>query len=216
MFDINVRFNNDYILKHFDCDEDFSEYCLDLSIYIGIAYLRRTISNIINQDFFYFSLNEQKIITNNTIKSFDIDITTEYIYHQLKSWFSENTVLNIDGFAAFRIKEYHNYICVLVQESADKLITEIEKQQIINYFKEQLCSQNPYINTIYVYSNNSCYKILNEAFENIISINHCDELLLNVIISIAPTNIYFYGECDNPAFFNTLECVFENRLILMN
>lgn len=216
MFDINIRFNNGCVLKRFNSEDELSEYCLNLSIYIGIAYLRKTIANIIKYDFFYFSAHEQNLLMNNAVKSFNIDMTTEYIYRQLKIWLSENDNLNIDGFVAFRLKEYHNYIYVIVQENADKLISEIEKAQIINYFKTQLSQQLPYIDTIYIYSNNDCYKIFNESYENIISINHCDELLLNVIISIAPANIYFHGECDNPAFFDTLTSVFENRLKLMN
>lgn len=216
MFDINIQFNDSCVQKHFNSDEELSEYCLNLSIFIGIAYLRKTIINIIKYDFFYFSASEQKLLLNNSVKDFDIDITTEYIYYQLKRWFSENNKLNLDGFVTFRLKKYHDYIYVIVQENADKLIVEIEKAQIINYFKTQLNQQLPYIDTIYIYSNDNCYKILNESYENIVSINHCDELLLNVIISIAPINIYFHGECDNPAFFDTLTSVFENRLKLMN
>lgn len=202
--------------KEINSAKELFDYCRDLSIYISSSYMKKTASRIIRQNFFYFLPDEQKIILNYVIGEFDCAVISDYVYNKLISWFMDNSALNLSGFVIFRLKEYSRYIELLVQDAVDKYIVNTEKERLIDYFKEMLHQQIPYMDTVYVHSRNGSYDILNDDNQNIITINDCDELFLNVMVSLAPSNIYFYGVCRNAAFFDTFKSVFENRIKLVN
>lgn len=214
--DIKIILQNHIYIKPINSEYELDNYCCNLSLIIGTAYFKEIAIQLIRKYFFYFTESEQKLILNRAYEDFDYNIPKDYIYNQLKLWFCENDVLNVQGFVMFRLNEYKEYIYVILQEIVDKYIVELEQNQIIDYFKNVLENQTPYINTIYIYSEKQRYKIFNQNHEKLITIDNCDELLLNTMVSIAPETIYFYGICDNINFFNTLLKVFENRIKVIN
>ena len=213
---LNVIFEDSTVEKQINSQTDMDNYCSELSIVIGINYLKETAMRIIRNNFFYFTSSEQKIILHDVMQKFDSGVSKEYIFNKLKTWFTDNDTIDIKGFVSFRLKEYCEYVFVLVQEAVDRYIITIEKNQIISYFKNLLQQQVPYIDTVYIYSDKRGYRILNGNYETIIIINNCGELLLNIMITLAPENIYFCGICDNLNFFDTLLSIFENRIKIIN
>ena len=210
---LNVIFEDSTVEKQINSQTDMDNYCSELSIVIGINYLKETAMRIIINNYIK-GVFEDEIILHDVMQKFDSRVSKEYIFNKLKTWFTDNDTIDIKGFVSFRLKEYCEYVFVLVQEAVDRYIITIEKNQIISYFKNLLQQQIPYIDTIYIYSDKHGYRILN--YETIIIINNCDELLLNIMITLAPENIYFCGICDNLNFFDTLLSIFENRIKIIN
>ena len=185
--------------------------------------------NIINTNYFYFTLQEKLDILQsckkNAIENFDINIRKNKIYEQCLSYIRNNKSVILDGFITFRLKEYRDLLDNIVDYSINNFLVQREYLEFIELLRLYVNSKAPNIDLLHlVYLENSA--ILLDKEKNIIPIENSiantrflsdisfsgNDYCLNTILTLIPAELCIHLVDKEDEFINTLKLVFEGRV----
>ncbi|MHB9095573.1 MAG: putative sporulation protein YtxC [Eubacteriales bacterium] len=174
--------------------------------------------DIIKQNYYYFTLDEQYMIyqialkhLNHGVESTD-DTFVDYlgrkslILQKLLEYLHANDNLIIEGFIKFRLKDYLQELYTAADKAVDDFMLEKEYKEFIKLLKYFVEIQEPRLEVVQVLLQpTGCFKLLDGNNKNISSdyldgflietgdpeINY-EDLLISALITIAPTMIILH------------------------
>lgn len=201
--------------EFFKINEDtLPQALMRLTTYIIENYQEKLLKEILTANYNYIPENEQMFIIGNAYQNLSADLSKEIISAQLKSYIREHNQLNIDGFVRFRLQAYMDILEDAVECAVNEYIVEIEYNQLILYLTKYVELQEPLVSEIYITAQQGIYKILNESFTEIVSLNHFEDTMLDILITLAPKKIYIYNveSFENKQLLKTIRRIFKTRL----
>ncbi len=204
---------------------DLDMFCNTLANYILQKYPKTIAERVIKYNYGYFSENELHEISKLVLSKFKYD--KNIIIEELIEYIENNDILILDGFVMFRLPDI---LCVMeniVDDIVNAMITQHEYDEFINLLKFFVDMQTPEIDIVHIIRNENKYLILDRYFKDITdecisdfldelrygTINY-DDLLLSVLITLAPKNICIH-RCNlisNKELLLTLKKIFNNRI----
>ncbi len=131
------------IIIHYKGKElDYFINCISsiLTNAILIFYESKLISNIINNDFFYFSQKDKSTIKSLTISAL-LSNTSDYLYNyncifnSLNNYLSENKSLILSGFVTFRLKPYRESLENLISITINDYVEKRDYKELFDIIK---------------------------------------------------------------------------------
>lgn len=196
------------------------------------------IRKLINQDYSYFSEPERDIIFTNAVKMLDSgsyysDFTyadrRDQVLARLQEYLAVHQELVIEGFIAFRLKDYQGRLAEIVGKAVDEYMMDLEYKEFIRVLRYFVDVQETQVDEVHVVvSNDDAFKI-SDASGNVIGnqyletftarsgeeINY-EDLLISALITIAPQTIMLHLAAAAPLshIFQTIQGVFAGRVML--
>jgi putative sporulation protein YtxC len=196
--------------------------------------------NIIKQNFYYFTIDEQKTIYDIGLKylnhgeepnddSFILYLSRKSIILQkLLDYLNANDRLIIEGFIKFRLKDYMQEIYSAADKAVDDFMLEREYKEFIQLLKYFVEIQEPKLDRVHVVVRlTGVFQLLDSTNKNISSdyldgfivetgdseINY-DDLLISALITIAPKKIVLHSFENNSYLkvIETIKSVFGDRV----
>lgn len=199
------------------------------------------IEDIIKENYYYFNKNEQKLIREYANKTLNYDQVLgkkDYLYqinrksHVLQrvlEYLETNNSIIIEGFVNFRLKDYVAELRDAVDKAVDEYLMEKEYREFIKLLKYFVEVQEPKHEMVHIITAGNCFDIYDsqmnllnkellddfvfEVSEN--DINY-DDLLVSVLITIAPSKIVIHLE-NNKLFkeaVDTIKNIFDGKVII--
>lgn len=196
--------------------------------------------DVIKQNYYYFSPDEQQIIYNIAMRnlnhggSSDNEAFVQYlsrktlVLQKLLEYLHSNDRLVVEGFIRFRLKDYLQELYSAADKAVDDYMLEKEYKEFIKLLKYFVEIQEPRIDTIQVLiQSTGQFKLLDENGKNVSSeyldgfiienedpdINF-EDLLISALITIAPNRILVHtGAKMNGRAVDTIKSVFGDRVI---
>lgn len=190
------------------------------------------IQKIINNNYFYFSLEDKKQIYNLCATNIDFSSSISMlniISHSFYTYFLTNKYVILDGFVNFRVQDYIKELDLMVDMCVNKFIIDREYSEFINllktYIETTLCNSD----IIHlVYKNGESFlldsnKKLIEFNNNLINrkflsdISFCsNDYALNSLLTLLPDKLYIHLIDKEDDFINTLKLIFDKRIYICN
>lgn len=201
--------------------------------YIIDRYEAKLIRRILKEDYPLLSPVQTREILKN-IECFTDDAEIGYkarkqcIILSIYDYLKEDKTMLIDGFVNFRLKEYESLLNHLTRLLVEHYMTQKEYEEFIGLLKYFVNIQTPRPELIHI-----CvgalggYTILNDKEEDIttrcfsefaedglFSEEAYDDLLISVLITLAPQEIVVHGSPNirNQELFSTISRVFDGKL----
>jgi putative sporulation protein YtxC len=193
---------------------------------------------IINQNYRYFAEEERDIINEHALKILDNDsgLTNGFnrltrrsgILAKLRDYFDNHHELVLEGFIAFRLKEYRTKLAEIVDKAVDEYMMDLEYKEFIRVLRYFVDVQEAQVEEVHVIIGDgdsfkirdSRGKVINNQYLESFMLRNTDEinfedLLISALITIAPRNVMLH--CGNGTKANdvvaTIQGVFEGRVI---
>lgn len=154
-------------------------------------------------------------------------IEKQYINNRIKSYILEKPYISIDGFIAFRLKDFNIFINLVIDKGIEEFTAKKEYKEFISVLKYFVEVQEPKYNVINLVFDDEDY-ILMDKEGNRIDINFFEEiiieiekerisqedLLISALIVLAPENIIIHLDKKNKEkdVIKIIADVFENRV----
>ena len=204
---------------------------------------KKIVHKIVENNYYYFSVEERKTIYDNTIQllddnygvfaDFGFGTRCKSIVEKIAEYLNSHHELVLEGFVNFRLKEYREKLAKVVDVAVDDYMMELEYKEFIRVLRYFITIQEPQIEEVHVVIINSgTYKILddqgnlisNQKLENFVlesddTINY-EDLLITALITIAPYNVMVHLEDHNRVTTQTvvdiIKNIFEGRFMICN
>lgn len=196
--------------------------------------------DIIRQNYYYFTADEQQMIFQTALKNLNHGVETnddtfvEYlsrkslVLQKLLEYLQSNDRLIIEGFIKFRLKDYLQELYTIADKAVDEYMMEKEYREFIKLLKYFVEIQEPRLETVHVLLQpNGSFKLLDINHKNISSeyldgfiiesadseINY-EDLLVSALITIAPTSIVLHFQTNRQTIraTDTIKSVFGDRV----
>ena len=206
-----------------------------LSEYIIERYEHKFINRILSEEYTYLSPKQKREVIRS-ISSISDDPVLGYrprkqaVLLNLYDYLREDSFMLLDGFVAFRLKDYETLLSSAVARLVEECITRHEYENFIGLLKYFVNIQEPRPNLTHVYVlPDGRYELFSEQGENItkkclqdfvdtddIPENaNFDDLLISMLITLAPKNIVVHNhkEIKNKELFTTITRVFDEKIL---
>lgn len=196
------------------------------------------VRKMISQDYGYFSEAEQGVIYDNAMKlldsgsvysDFGYAVRRDQVLAKLQEYLAVHQEIVIEGFIAFRLKDYRDRLAEIVGKAVDEYMMDLEYKEFIRVLRYFVDVQEAQVDEVHVVvSDDDAFKI-SDASGNTISnqyletftarsgeeINY-EDLLISALITIAPQTIMLHLAAAPPLsnIFQTIQGIFAGRVIL--
>ncbi|MBE7021899.1 MAG: putative sporulation protein YtxC [Ruminococcaceae bacterium] len=202
--------------------------------YIIERYETRMIRRILEEDYSDLSILHKREILKNVAcctddPEFGYNARKQAILLSMYDYFKEESLMLIEGFVTFRLKEYEALLAELTERLVEAYIAQREYEEFIELLKYFVNIQQPRPALVHVCVRpEGGYTILDEKNADITS--RCfsdfvegelllteeayDDLLISVLITLAPEKISVHGgeAIKNRELFTTITRVFEDKV----
>ncbi|MHB1420994.1 MAG: putative sporulation protein YtxC [Bacillota bacterium] len=211
-----------------------------LALLIVERWEQQLLNNIIKNSFYYFNEEERKQIFSRASEIVDelerenlpdkrrLEYITNRIAGYLEEEVQEDTMLIVEGFLRFRLKDYVAQLEEGVDQAVDEYLMEKEYHEFIRLLKYFVDIQEPRVEKVHVVLRPSGVFQLFDGDENIIDneylegfvvdlvdseINY-EDLLISALITIAPRKVilHFSDHSNLHSTVNTIKNVFLERV----
>ena len=205
------------------------------------TYKNKALFEYLNDTFFFLKHDEILEVEDRIMKILNgeeiiKDENSIYCYNRInniiekiKICMEENHDININGFITFRMKELALDIEDIIDKVVEKYLVEKEYKEFIKLLKYFVDIQESKIKEVnLIIQEEGMYKIIDESgkdlYEDFLKeIGECtignntnmEDVIVSGLITNAPQNIIIHRReiCENPEFLETIEQVFESRVI---
>lgn len=190
------------------------------------------IKNLINCNYFYFSIPEKKEIYDLCLSNIDftgsLDIVS-LITNAFFEYLSKEHTLILNGFINFRLKDYVKSLDSLVDMCVNKFIIDREYHEFISLLKLYISSSESTCDVVHlIYKDEE--SILLDKSKNVISLDasinnfkylsdisfSSNDFALNTLLSLLPAKLYIHVIGKEDDFINTLKLIFDDRVFVCN
>ncbi|MBP2643382.1 MAG: Sporulation protein YtxC [Firmicutes bacterium] len=192
---------------------------------------------IVNNNYRQFNEEECNIILDNAMKllqdngslleQFNYRERYTYILNQLQEYLTNHHELVLDGFLAFRLKEYRGKLANVVDKAVDAYMLEAEYKEFIQVLRYFVEIQEVQVEEVHVIVDNqgqftirdSNGKVINHQYVEAFMVKKGEEIsfedmLISALITLAPryVMIHFLGDAGE-RIAATIKSVFEGRVL---
>jgi len=226
---------------YFDPSDDIfilDQYVNVVAEYIIDRYENRLLRRILDENYPDFSSVSKREILKN-IECFADDPEIGYsarkkaVLLSIYDYLKEDTTMLIDGFVAFRLKEYEELLTRLANRMTEQYVAQKEYTEFIDLLKYfvNIQQHRPAMVHIIV-SPAGGYTLLDESGEDItarcfadfidgeilLTEEAYDDLLISVLITLAPESISVHNSSSikNSELFSTISLVFNGKITHCN
>lgn len=218
-------YNNSYFLNEIS-------YILTIMIIDKLEY--RFLSQLLNNDYFYFNIDEKDKILNIALdiesENFQEGFNNKFdvIYNNIYNYLSVNKSFYITGFVNFRLQSYFNILDNILSQSINSYIIEKEYKEFIVLLKAYVKSQPSECDIVHlIYSHQNSILLGND--KKLIDIHNfkldakylsdisfsTNDYILNTLLNVLPKKIYIHLIDSNiDEFVITLQNIFENQIMV--
>lgn len=201
-----------------------------LSYIVIDFYEPHLISNILNSNYFYFSLEDKRKIFNLCLTNVDFSNSISMfniITNSFCEYFVDNKYVILDGFVNFKLASYIKELDLLVDICVNKFIVEREYLEFTNLLAAYIQTHLPNSNILHLIYNNEESILLDE---NKKIVEYTDELTtqkyvsditfssndfaLNSLLTLLPQKLYIHLIDKEDDFIQTLKLIFDNRVYI--
>lgn len=202
----------------------------------------RLIKKIIKSDYFYFNKDEQNLIYDYAVDVLNFnDLKGKYdllyqikrktfILHKILHYVSENSIIILDGFVNFRLREYIGQLESAVDEAVEEYVTNREYQEFIlllRYFIDLQESKQDLVHVVlkndqfYLFDKN-IKPIKNDEFLDLVAKENpeitADDVIIIALINMAPKKITIHGftGIEKIEVIGALYNIFEDKIVFCN
>ncbi len=149
------------------------------------------------------------------------------VLREIDNYLSGNTVLNIDGFLRFRLREYVTLLENAVEQALDEFMLEKEYREFILLLRHFLAAQEPRLEQVHVIvKRDGSFRLVDDEGSSITEqfLADClmetgtrdvnrDDLLISALITVAPRKVRLHmAKGTDSEGLRTLRAVFAERL----
>lgn len=200
---------------------------------------KKIVHNIVEQNYYYFAIDERKIIYDNTLRllnehqnviaNFGFGMRCKCILEKISEYLASHHELVLEGFINFRLKEYRENLAKVVDTAVDDFMIELEYKEFIRVLRYFVTIQEPQIEEVHVVIMNcGMYKIFNsqgnlmsnQKLEDFISesddtINY-EDLLITALITMAPYSVMVHVNYSTttPSVVDLIKKIFDGRFMI--
>ncbi|WP_102399953.1 putative sporulation protein YtxC [Haloimpatiens massiliensis] len=210
--------------------------------FIILEFYYMEVDCILNEDYFFLGKEEIEdikislfnILTNlqgiKDEKAVYFSNRMNEIKEDILNVMKESALINIEGYLQFRKYEIKKKVCLIIDKIIESIMIEREYDEFIKLLKYYVGIQESKINKIHIFiGNEDEYVIKDDMGKDITKqfkkgaylegVNEkigIEEMIISGLVTNSPKNIVIHGinNCKNKEFINTIESVFENRVIL--
>lgn len=210
-----------------DLYREFSLSFTDLIIYF---YEQKLIKNILKKNYFYFSDDEQEEILNicnSMLNDEESHHKKDLIFLSVHDYMQNNSLMNLDGFVNFRLKDYIEILDYLVDLAVNNFIVNREYLRFIDLLQEYINTSTSKIDVVHLIylgkesillddSNNPLpidEHILDAKYLSDISFS-TNDYVLNTLLNLLPKKLYIHILEQEDEFISTLEKIFKRRICI--
>lgn len=238
---LNLTFKNDKknILTISCNNNDITNFYVYISNIISSVILRFIkpifITRTLNLDYCYFTDDEKNEILKSLLNEKNTNNSLDKIHYEnlllfpINDYLYENNFINIEGFANFRLSNFHSYIENIVEMEVHEFVINQEYLRFVNLIKDYVnskTSNNIVVNLVYYNSsaillskNGKIIKLDNfdSVYLSDISFSNND-YVLNTLVGLLPANIKIHCNeiSHNDQFIKTIELIFGERICFCN
>lgn len=200
------------------------------------------IRKIIKGTYYYFSGDEQEIITRYAGRnvagcSNAVDSRQAYlgnrkaqVLHRLRDYLDSADELVVEGFVTFRLRDYIEELEDAVDRAVDDFLMEREYREFVRLLKYFVDVQEPRMDHVHVLLRpGGSFKLVDDegstikseyleefVVEMVESEVHYDDLLISALITLAPraVTLHIQGTMDRDESVETIQAVFGERVTL--
>jgi len=219
----------------FDLSDDLltlDKYLTVVAEYIIERYETRMIRRILEEKYSDLSIVQKREIMKNIFcytddSEFGYNARKQAILLSVYDYFNEESLMLIDGFVTFRLKEYEALLDRLTERLVEDYITHKEYEEFIELLRYFVSMQQTRPELIHVCVRpDSGYAIIDEAGQDItarcfsdfaegellLTEEAYDDLLISVLITLAPQKILIHNASaiTNHELFDTIDRVFQD------
>ncbi|MBP2656585.1 MAG: Sporulation protein YtxC [Firmicutes bacterium] len=193
---------------------------------------------IITNNYRYFNEEERKKILDNALKllnehsglfeDFSYAARHNQVLTKIQEYLVNHHELVLEGFVAFRLKDYHGKLVAVVDKAVDEYMMDIEYKEFIQVLRYFVDIQEVQVEEVHVIVDiegcftirDSAGKILNHQYLEAFIMKNGEEIsfediLISALITIAPHYVVIhYSGANGENFASTIKSVFEGRVIL--
>jgi putative sporulation protein YtxC len=200
------------------------------------------LKRIIREDYFYFNKSEQNRIYDFTRDilnynefggkhdiSYQIKRKT-FVLHKIQEFLGNSSIIILDGFVNFRLKEYIEQLEDTVDLAIDEYLMDKEYREFINLLRHFVDLQEPKRDLVNVVFHNTEIILMDEkskfiekdsSLDLIAKENpevNIDDIIVSTLINIAPRRITIHGFTgkEKREVVNALYNIFEGRISFCN
>lgn len=208
-----------------DLYREFSLSFTDLIIYF---YEQKLVKNILKKNYFYFSDEEQDEILdicNSMLNGDESHHKKDLIFLSVHDYMQNNSLMNLDGFVNFRLRDYIEILDYLVDLAVNNFIINREYIRFIDLLQEYIYTSTSKINVAHlIYLGKE--SILLDEYNNPLPIDEhildakylsdisfsTNDYVLNTLLNLLPQKLYIHILEQEDEFISTLKKIFKNRI----
>lgn len=201
-------------------DIEVSELAMELTNLIFSQYELIILEKILKKNYNYLEKGEQMFIKEECRRHLNKERKNiqKLIMNKIIDYLQTEHIINIEGFVAFRLQEYISEIENTLDFAVNELIVEREYEQLIDGLVLYIELQVPLIDTVNIVCDHDKYIVSDSKGNEIFTLIHYDDVLLDVILTLAPRSIIIiHSELfSNRELLDTLIKVFGSRVCFLN
>ncbi|MDR3563176.1 MAG: putative sporulation protein YtxC [Negativicutes bacterium] len=193
---------------------------------------------IVNHNCRFFGEEERSMIYEHAVKLLegntglfsDFNAFSRYnsVLGKLKEYFDNHHELVLDGFLAFRLKDYRDKLAEIVDKAVDEYMMDLEYKEFIRVLRYFVDVQEAQVEEVHVivgggegFKIRDCRgKIISNQYLESFMLRNTEEinfedLLISALITIAPRNVMLHCPSGSKSddLMTTIQGVFEGRVI---
>ena len=228
----NFKFYTNIIIHYVGKNTDlFLTKISTLLSYVVIDFYEPTIiKNLVNTNYFYFSIEEKKQIYNLCLTNIDFSNSVSMfniISNSFYKYFSNNKYVILTGFVDFKLQNYVKDLDHIVDMCVNKFIIDREYNEYISLLKAYIQTTPCNSDVIHlIYKNEE--SILLDSHKDVINFNYhslnskylCDisfssnDYALNSLLTLLPKKLYIHLIDQDDDFINTLKLIFGSKVFI--
>ena len=194
--------------------ERMAETAVRLTNYILEHYQAACIERIFETEYKFIQNNEQTFIIGDILTTENKKALYQAVYNALLDYIQRYEEINIDGFVRFRLQRYKELLEDMVERAVNNYIVEMEYNQLIEYLTMYVELQQPLIRKILITVQNNRYIVLDDQYQEILSLIDFEDAMLDILITMSPEIIEIYNTeaFGNRQLLKTIHKIFRNRV----
>lgn len=222
---------------YFDASDDLfvlDQYVNVVAEYIIDRYETRLLKRILEERHRDLSpAGRREILKNTELLGDDPEVgyqaRKQSVLLSVYDYLKEDTTMLMDGFVAFRLKEYEVLLVALAERLVEQYVTQKEYDEFIGLLKYFVNIQQPRPRLVHVLvQEHGGYTLIDEDGEDItarcfadflegevlLTEEAYDDLLISVLITLAPEKIILHNRkhIQNRELFSTISLVFDGKI----
>lgn len=183
---------------------DFKEknhICDILSEFVINGYIKKYVNSCLLKEFYFFDENEREMVVQDILSK----VKKADISQMIESFFDDKNEIILDGFFKFRMKDYIDYVDVLIDDAASNMTVKKEINEFVKLLRYFVSIGDSTCERVHVFKMDSDYILTDDGGNSPLDMTGVmyefsdmehlpEDELLNSLVSIAPKHIVMHNK----------------------